>query len=131
MLTLDELIELSKQNFARAVSYSAAIDLMLSNNMPDPLPENFTITFSSYDIKELRQLLLGLKYCIAQAGDVNSGLLENISHSLLNQQFCIADKATTPDEKIKLLETLLSNAIDFLPKDFKEYIEAKKNRIIK
>lgn len=131
MLTLDELVELSKQNFARAVSYSAAIDEILKTSIPDPLPENYTITFSAYELRDLRQLLLSLKYCIAQCGDINSGLLTNFSTSLINQQYCIADAATTPDEKIKLLERLLSNAIDFLPKDFKDYIEAKKNRIVK
>ena len=130
MLTIDELIKLSNENFSRCASMIAAIAEKIDMKLTDGKPTQL-LSLGPSDTSEILQLMQGVRFCMEQAESINSGLIENYTNTAINQKFCLVDGNTTDAEKIELLKQLVDAAIMFLPNDVKGYIEAKKGRILK
>ena len=129
MLTIDELIKMSNENFLRCASMISAIAEKVDMKLTDGRPTQ-VLSLGPSDTSEILHMMQGIRFCMEMAETINAGLIENYTHTAMNQKFCIVDGEKTDAEKIELLKQLVDSAIMFLPADVKDYIIAKKSRVL-
>lgn len=128
MLTIDELQQLRKENVNRVASLVAAVNDLW--DIPESIPENYTITLGVSDVKELHQLMQSLIFSVSQSEIISSQVLENYAMTVINIRHGLTDKEITEPERMEAILKLVDAAILFLPPLVKDYIEAKKKRIL-